>query len=66
MFGWLYTAFGLVVSGVQWLIGFEQRQLGKQEQQLDDAKKVNKQLLAENNALATPADAADELHKHKF
>jgi len=62
----LFDLMDGIISGIQGLIGFGQRQIGREQQQNDDAEKTISQLEAEKDAGAARPDVPDELREHRF
>lgn len=64
--GWILSIIGLVADGMQWLIGYGQRQIGRKEQQLSDEQERNTALSNELSVALKPANSIDSLREHDF
>ena len=62
----LLAILGAISNLCEWVIGYGQRRIGRQQQENDDAKETIKKLQAEKDAAVARPDSLDELSKHKF
>ena len=60
----LIKIFDAILETIQWLIGYNQRQIGKEEQQNCDRAETIDKLKAEQAARIDVTSAADQLRKH--
>lgn len=63
---WFLKLLGVLGDVIQWIIGFGQRQIGREQQQNDDKTKTIKQLEAELNAASQRPDVDKRLSDHTF
>jgi hypothetical protein len=62
----LLAILGAIGDFTQWVIGFGQRRIGREEQENADARDTIAQLEREKDAAVSRPDALSELSKHEL